>query len=53
MERNRKVFWKYRKSGKEKLIKDNLTLKEAMKMVQDDQSTFPNINVKMMCFDKM
>lgn len=51
--RNRKVFWKYCKSGKNVTIKDNLTLKEAQEMVQEDQNTNPSVKVKMMCFDKM
>lgn len=52
-ERNRKVFWKYRKSGKSVTIKENLTLEEARTMVQENQKDNPSINVKMMCFDKM
>mgnify|MGYP003640280944 CR=1 FL=1 len=53
MNKNRKVYWKYRKSGKEVLIEQDLTKEQAMAMVQKDQLTNPSINVKMMCFDKM
>tara|TARA_R110000803_G_scaffold210835_1_gene284195 strand:+ start:62201 stop:62362 length:162 start_codon:yes stop_codon:yes gene_type:complete len=53
MESNRKVFWKYRKSGKEVLIKDNLTLDQAREMVQEDQAKGEITNVKMMRFNKM
>ena len=51
--RNRKVFWKYRKSGAEKIIAKNLTRNEARKMVSDNEKTNPSTNVKMMCFDIM
>lgn len=53
MERNRRVFWKYRKSGKEVLISENLTRKEAQKIVQKDVDSKPSVKVKMMVFDYM
>ena len=52
-ERNRKVFWKYRVSGREVVIEENLTLAEAQKIVGNNQKCKPNINIRMMCFDKM
>ena len=51
--KNRMVFWRYRKSGKMKLIKANLTLTEAQAMVQEDEAKFSSIVVKMMCYDYM
>lgn len=51
--KDRKVYWKYRVSGKRVLIEENLTRAQAMRMVQQNQKTNPSIKVKMMQFGKM
>ena len=48
-----KVYWAYRVSAKTKTIQENLTKRQAMKIVRDDQKTNPSTKVKMMCFGKM
>lgn len=53
MEKQYKVYWKYRKSGKNKTIEENLTLDQAREIVQEDEKRKPSIKVKMMVYGKM
>tara|TARA_R110000851_G_scaffold316229_3_gene479221 strand:- start:174 stop:335 length:162 start_codon:yes stop_codon:yes gene_type:complete len=53
MEQKRKVMWIYQKSGRKQLIKDNLTLDQARKMVKGDEDKGASTKVKMMIYEKM
>jgi hypothetical protein len=53
MEQKRKVMWIYKKSWRKQLIKDNLTLDQARKMVKEDQDKGASTKVKIMIYVKM